>query len=157
MTSGFSEALRARIDEVIVRYPNRRAALLPVLHLVQRERGFIGPDDETAVAGLCGIRPVEVREVLTFYTMFRREPAGRRLVQVCTNLSCTIKGGVGILDHLRRTLGLEPGQTTRDGRFTLLEVECLGSCDKGPCLMVGDKLYEGVTVEAVDKILRESD
>jgi NADH-quinone oxidoreductase subunit E len=157
MTKGFSEGLRTRIEEIFARYPNRRSALLPVLHLVQRERGFIGPDDEILVAGLCGLRPVEMREVLTFYTMFRLKPAGRHLLQVCTNLSCAIRGGDRILDHLRRTLGLELGQTTPDGRFTLVEVECLGACDKGPCLMVGEKLHERLTTEAVDKLLRESE
>ncbi len=157
MTTVFTEGLRARVEEICARYPNRRTALLPVLHLVQRERGFVGPDDEATVAGLCGLRPVEVREVLTFYTMFRREPAGRHLIQVCTNLSCTIRGGVRILDHLRRTLGIEPGRTTPDGRFSLVEVECLGACDKGPCLMVGEKLHEGLTIQAVDKLLRESE
>jgi NADH-quinone oxidoreductase, E subunit len=155
VTNAFPSGLRTRIEAILARYPNRRAALLPVLHLVQRERGFIGPEDEAEAAVLCGLRPVEVREVLTFYTMFRREPAGRHLLRVCTNLSCSIRGSAGILDHLRRAFGLQPGRTTPDGRFTLVEVECLGACDKGPCLLAGDTLHENLTPAALDAILRE--
>jgi NADH-quinone oxidoreductase subunit E len=135
MTGPFSEELRRRIADLVALYPERRAALLPVLALVQKERGFIGTEDEAAVARVCGLRPVEVGEVLTFYTMFRRRPAGRRLVQVCTNLSCSLRGGERILDAVRKILGVEPGRTTGDGKFTLVEVECLGACDKSPCLM----------------------
>jgi len=156
MTARFPEQLRGRIAEVVGRYPERRAALLPVLHLVQKERGFVGPEDEIAVARICGLPPAAVREVLTFYTLFRREPAGRRLLQVCTNLSCTLRGGERILDHLRKILGVEPGQTTPDGRFTLIEVECLGACDKGPCLMIDDDLHGALTEEKVDDLLREA-
>jgi NADH-quinone oxidoreductase subunit E len=155
VTNAFPAGLRIRIEAILARYPNRRAALLPVLHLVQRERGFIGREDEAEVAVLCGLRPVEVREVLTFYTMFRREPAGRHLLRVCTNLSCSIRGSAGILDHLRGAFGLQPGRTTPDGRFTLVEVECLGACDKGPCLLAGDTLHENLTPAALDAILRE--
>jgi NADH-quinone oxidoreductase E subunit len=156
MTAPFTEELRGRIAAVVGRYPEKSAALLPVLHLVQKERGFIGPDDERAVAAILGLRPVSVREVLTFYTMFRRAPSGRRLLQVCTNLACTIRGGERILDFLRKILEIEPGQTTPDGQFTLIEVECLGACDKGPCLMIGDDLHESLTPEKVEALLREA-
>jgi NADH-quinone oxidoreductase subunit E len=156
MTTRFSEGLQERIAAACGGCPDKRSALLPVLHLVQNERGFIGPDDEIAVAGLLGLKPVEVREVLTFYTMFRRKPAGRRLLQVCTNLSCTIRGGVRILDHLRAKLEIEPGETTRDGRFTLVEVECLGACDKAPCLMIDDDLFNCQTPDEVDDLLRKT-
>lgn len=155
MNGPFTKELRGTIADIVGRYPERRAAILPVLHLVQRERGFIGPDDEIAIARICGLHPVDVREVLTFYTMFRRQPAGRRLVQVCTNLSCTIRGGERILDRVRTVLGIEPGQTTRDGRFTLVEVECLGACDKSPCLMIDDVLHGDLTEENVEALFRE--
>ncbi len=155
MTAPFTEDLRRRIADLVARYPERRAALLPVLHLVQKERGFISPEDEIAVARVCGLRPVEVREALTFYTMFRRRPAGRRVLQVCTNLSCTLRGGERILDRIRQILGIEPGKTTPDGRITLLEVECLGACDRGPCLMIDDVLHGELTGDKLEALLRE--
>jgi NADH-quinone oxidoreductase subunit E len=154
MTSRFPEFLRIRILELLNRFPDNKAALLPALHLVQNEHGFIGPEEEAAVADLLAIRPIEVREAVTFYSMFRRRPAGRRLLQVCTNLTCTIRGGDRILDHLRKTLGIEPGGTTPDGRFTLIEVECQGACDQAPCLMIGETLHGGLTPESVDELLR---
>jgi len=154
MTSRFPESLRTRILELLNRFPDKKAALLPALHLVQNERGFIGPEEEAAVADLLAIRPIEVREAVTFYSMFRRRPAGRRLLQVCANLTCTIRGGERILDHLRRRLAIEPGGTTPDGRFTLIEVECLGACDQAPCLMIGGTLHGSLTPESVDELLR---
>lgn len=157
MTGPFTEDLRGRIADLIGRYPERRAALLSVLHLVQKERGFIGPEDEIAVARVCGLHPVEVREVLTFYTMFRRRPSGRRLVQVCTNLSCALRGGERLLNRVRALLQIEPGQTTSDGRFTLVEVECLGACDQAPCLMIDDKLHGNLTEEKIESLLLEAD
>jgi NADH-quinone oxidoreductase subunit E len=153
MTGRFPEGLRRRIAAVRAGNPEARFALLPVLHLVQKERGFIGPDDEMEVAGLLGLKPVDVREVVTFYTMFRRRPSGRHLLRVCTNLSCAIRGGGRILDHLRSALGIEPGETTPDGRFTLVEVECLGACDRAPCLMIDEALFSCQTTDEVDDLL----
>jgi len=156
MMTRFPEGLQARITAACGGCPDKRSALLPVLQLVQDERGFIGPEDEIAIAGLLDLQPVEVREVLTFYTMFRRRPAGRHLLQVCTNLSCTIRGGLWILDHLRTKLGLEPGETTQDGQFTLVEVECLGACDKAPCLMIDEDLFSCQTPDEVEDLLRNA-
>ena len=154
MKNVFSDDLRARIAAVRAANGAARPALLPVLQLVQSERGFIGPEEEIAAAEMLGLKPVEVREVVTFYTMFRRRPAGRHLLQVCINLSCTIKGGGRILDHLRTSLGVGTGETTADGRFTLAEVECLGACDRAPCLMIDGTLFSCRTPEEVDALLR---
>jgi len=156
MKNAFPEGLRDRISAVLADSREARSALLPVLQLVQDERGFIGPEDEIAVAGLLGLKPVEVREVVTFYSMFRRLPAGRHLLQVCTNMSCTIKGGGRILDHFRVSLGIGPGETTGDGRFTLREVECLGACDRAPCLMIDKTLYSCRTPDEADDLLRKN-
>jgi NADH-quinone oxidoreductase E subunit len=154
MSADVSAELRAKIEGLAARYPRKEAALLPALHLVQDENGFIGPEEEAAVAAVLGIRPIEVREVVTFYTMFRRRPAGRYHLQVCSNLSCTLLGGERVLDYLRTKLGLAVGETTADGRFTLSAVECLGACDEAPCMMVNYEYFGNLTEERVDEILR---
>jgi NADH-quinone oxidoreductase subunit E len=149
----YSAALREKIDEVIVRYPKKEAALLPVLHLVQREVGCLREDEERFVAGILELKPVKVREVVTFYTMFLRQPIGRYHLQVCSNLSCTILGAGSHLDYLEKKLGIGVGETSADGRFTLSTVECLGACEQSPCLMVNFDYHGQVDREKLDWIL----
>jgi NADH-quinone oxidoreductase subunit E len=149
----YSAALREKIDEVIVRYPKREAALLPVLHLVQREVGCLREDEERFVAQILELKPVKVREVVTFYTMFLRRPIGRYHLQVCSNLSCTLLGAESLLDYLQKKLGIGVGETSADGRFTLSTVECLGACEQAPCLMVNFDYHGQVDKEKIDKIL----
>ena len=153
MSAVLSADLRAGIERLAARYPRKAAALLPVLHVVQNDRGFIGPDEEAEVAVLLGIGPIEVREVVTFYTMFRRRPVGRRVVQVCSNLSCTLMGGERILDYLKKKLAIGVGETTSDGRFTLTTVECLGACEQAPCLMIDFDYHGNLTEEKIVAIL----
>jgi len=153
MTGTFSAELLAKIEDAVARYPETAAALLPVLHLVQNERGFISVEDERRVADLVGVPVIRVREVTTFYTMFRRRPLGRHHLQVCTNLSCALAGGARILDYLQAKLGIRPGETTEDGRFTLTTVECLGACDEAPCLMVDFDYHGHLDRDAIDQIL----
>jgi NADH-quinone oxidoreductase subunit E len=155
MKDVFSADLRRRLEALAAKYPAKSAALLPALHLVQAEAGFIGPAEEEAVAGLLGVTPLEVREVVTFYTMFRRTPAGRYHLQVCRNVTCSLLGADQILDYLRKKLGLAVGETSADGRFTLTTVECLGECEQAPCLMVNFDHYGNLTENRVDEILRE--
>jgi len=157
MSPVLSDGLRARIETLAARYPRPTAALLPALHLVQAEKGFIGPDAEMALAEIFGTTPLEVREVVTFYTMFRRGPVGRHLIQVCTNVSCALMGGERILDYLRRKLGVAVGETTPDGRFTLTTVECLGACETAPGLMVDFDHYGNLTEKRIDEILEGLD
>jgi len=157
MSGVFADGLRSRIEALAARYPRKSAALLPALHLVQAEKGFIGPEDEEALAGLLETTPVAVREVVTFYTMFRRRPVGRHLIQVCTNVTCALMGGDRILDHLRRKLGIEVGETTPDGRFTLTTVECLGTCEAAPGLMIDFDHHGGLTETRIDEILERLD
>lgn len=133
--------LRKEVEALLARYPKKEAAILPALHLVQRKFGYIPAEGEKFVARVLGVRPVRVREVVTFYTMFSQKPLGKYHLQVCSNLSCTLSGSQGLLDYLREKLGIELGNTTADGRFTLSTVECLGACDQAPCLMVNDDLY----------------
>ncbi|MBM3310137.1 MAG: NADH-quinone oxidoreductase subunit NuoE [Candidatus Aminicenantes bacterium] len=155
MKAVFSADLRRRVEDLAAKYPSKSAALLPVLHLVQAESGFIGPDEEESVAALLGTTPLEVREVVTFYTMFRRKPVGRYHLQVCRNVSCSLLGGDAILDYVRKKLGLNVGETSADGRFTLNTVECLGACEQAPCLMVNFDHYGNLTENRVDEILGE--
>jgi len=134
-------------------YPDKRGALLPVLHLAQDTFGYVSLEIEEYVAGLFGLTPAHVHEVVTFYTMFFQQPKGRHVVAVCHNLSCHLLGAKTIIDHLTERLGIEVGETTADGRVTLLSVECLCACEQAPMMQVDDR-YEGtLTPDKVDRIL----
>lgn len=151
-----SEELKTRITQLKERYPQSKSALLPALHLAQREHdGWLSEEVMAEVAEVMGLPPAEVRSVVSFYTLFNRQPVGRYLVQVCTNISCSLLGAEYIVNHLERKLGIGVGETTPDGLFTLLEVECLGSCGTAPMMQVNDTYYENLTVERVAKILSE--
>jgi len=153
MSFELSPENRARVASIAARYPRPRAALLPVLRIVQEELGWISPEAETWAAGLLGLAPVEVREVATFYSLLRRKKPGRYVIQVCRNLSCTLRGAPDLLAHLRDRWDLRPGETSGDGRFSLLAVECLGCCHESPCVIVDDLEHVGVTRERLDEIL----
>jgi NADH-quinone oxidoreductase subunit E len=157
MNSVLSEGLKDRIAKLAARYPVRSAALLPALHGVQAELGWISPAAEAEVAGILEIRPIEVRETVTFYGMFRRRPAGRHQLRVCRNLSCALRGSEAVLERLKLRLGIGPGQTTPDGRITLTEVECLGNCANAPCLMIDFEEHGRVDPETVDRLLEKMD
>ena len=134
-------------------YPDKRAALLPVLQLAQDTFGYISLEAEEYVAGLFDLSPAHVHEVVTFYTLFFREPKGRHVVSVCHNLTCHFLGAQRVLAHLKETLGVAVGGTTKDNRVTLLSVECLCACEMAPMMQVDDR-YEGhLTPERVDRIL----
>ncbi len=150
-----SSETRKKILQLKSRYPQARSALLPMLHLAQRQHdGWLSDEVMVEVAEVMGLSPAEVRSVVSFYTLFNRRPVGKHLVQVCTNLSCSLLGAEHIVEHLKRRLGIEVGETTLDGLFTLRQVECLGSCGTAPIMQVNDTYYENLTVERVDEILR---
>ncbi|OGD35298.1 MAG: hypothetical protein A2V45_11290 [Candidatus Aminicenantes bacterium RBG_19FT_COMBO_58_17] len=153
MSPEYSVSLRRKIDEVAARYPKKGAALLPVLHLVQREVGCIAAEEERFVARVLGLRPMKVREVVTFYTMFLRRPVGKYHLQVCSNLSCSLLGAGPLLDYLQQKLGVRVGETTADGRFTLSTVECLGACEQAPSLMINFDYHGQLDGEKIDRIL----
>jgi NADH-quinone oxidoreductase subunit E len=143
----------AEVRRLQALYPDRRGALLPVLHLAQDTFGYISLEVEEYVAGLFDLTPAHVHEVVTFYTLFFQEPKGRHVVSVCHNLSCHLMGAKTIIDHLKQQLGIEVGETTTDGKVTLLTVECLCACEQAPMMQVDDR-YEGyLTSEKVDRIL----
>jgi NADH:ubiquinone oxidoreductase subunit E len=151
-----SAAVSERIDQAVAAYPEPSAALLPVLRLIQEETGWIPPDAERWAASRLGLAPVRVREVVTFYGLLRRRPAGRTVVQVCRNLSCTLAGAEEVIAALRRELGLGEGaETTTDGAVTLVTVECLGHCDHGPCLQIDGRDHGPVTAESAGAMVRE--
>ena len=149
------ETLKKNSEEIIFRYPEdkRAAALLPLLFEVQRELGWITPEAETWVVETLGVTPVRVREVIEFYQMFRAEPVGKYLIQFCENISCCLTGGEEIQHHIEQKLGIHPGETTKDGMFTLKCVECLGGCSWGPMMIINEDQYFQLTVEKADKII----
>jgi NADH-quinone oxidoreductase subunit E len=157
VSAGLSSELKKKIAEVVARYPKKEAAILPVLHLIQRETGAIGAEEELWVAGLLEIRPIKVREVVTFYTMYHQRPVGRYHIQACSNLTCSLMGGEKLIDHLQKRLGIKIGETTADQRFTLSEVECLGACEQAPCLMINFDYYGLLDPEKIDALLEGLD
>lgn len=146
------EAL-ARIDRILSRYPTKQAALLPVLWVAQETWGWISREAAEEVARILELSPAHVSGVLTFYTMYNLEPVGRHLLQFCTSISCHIAGAGGLLDHCRRRLGIDLGQTTSDGRFTMVEVECIAGCDRAPSMMIDDTYHEPMDPSRLDALL----
>ncbi len=155
MNPEIPDRVKRQVEDILCRYPHRPAALLPVLHCLQKERGFLSPGEEQWAAERLGLTAVEVREVVTFYTMFRRQPAGKYHLQVCSNLSCWLAGGDDLLAYLEKRLGIKIGETSADGRFTLSQVECLGACDEAPCLMVNFDYHAGLNRDKLDRLLGE--
>jgi len=144
-----------KIEGMIAPYPERSAALLPVLRAIQEESGCVSPEAEAWVAAKLGIRPIRVREVLSFYTMFRRTPAAKTTIQVCWNLSCTLAGAEDLIGFLREKLRIGPDGMTPDGRITLETVECLGNCDQAPCLQIDGTDYGRVTKDLAASLVWE--
>jgi NADH-quinone oxidoreductase subunit E len=149
----FSAEQLAEVRRLQSRYPDRRGALLPVLHMAQDTFGHVSLEVEEYVAGLFGLSPAHVHEVVTFYTLFFQRPRGRHVIAVCHNLSCHLAGAPEILAHVKARLGLEPGETTEDGRITFQSVECLCACEAAPMAQVDDRYELHLTPEKVDRIL----
>lgn len=148
---------QAEIDQWLAKYPayGRRSAVLAALRIVQEENGgWLSPEAVEAVAAYLRLPPIEVEEVVSFYSMYEQEPVGRHSISVCTNVSCMLCGGETILAHIEKRLGIRPGQSTPDGRFYLKrEEECLAACAGAPMMMVDHVYYEHLTCERVDEIL----
>ncbi len=137
----------------MAKYPRKRSALIPALQLAQKEAGYLSAEMVSEIAGLFSLTPSEVQEVVSFYTMFYKKPVGKYVIQVCTNISCLLCNAEAIMEQLVRRLGIRPGETSPDGKYTLLEVECLGSCGTSPVIQINDDYYEDLTAEKLDKIL----
>jgi len=143
------------IRQILARYPHPSAALLPLLRLIQGRIGYIPPEAEQYAAETLGVDPVRVHEVVTFYSAFRDKPAGKYLVLVCESISCSLSGGEGVLEFLKRHLGIDVEETTPDNRFTLETTECLAQCERSPTVMINGEIHAPATPEKLAKILSE--
>jgi NADH-quinone oxidoreductase subunit E len=142
------EALKARLPAGV-----ESSLVLPCLRRIQEERGYVADSDIDGLVEYLGVPRIQIEEVLSFYTQLRRKPIGRWHLQVCHNVSCSMCGAEPILDHLARKLGVAPGQTTPDGRFTLSTVECLGSCGTAPVVVVNDTYHENMSIDQLDALI----
>ena len=152
-------ALIPEFDRLRKRFPEGfdSSLVLPCLRRIQEDRGFVAEEDIDGLAAYLSVPRIQIEEVLSFYTQFRREPVGRWHLEVCRNVSCSMRGAERLLGHLQHKLGVEPGETTDDGRFTLKTCECLGSCGTAPVLVVNDEYHENMSVEKVDSLLGRLD
>jgi len=150
-----SENVKAEIKQFEGKYPDPKSALLTALHVAQREHGWLSLEIMRDVAEVMDLPPTEVASVASFYTMFNRQPVGENLIQVCTNISCSLLGAEHIVEYLKNKLGIDVGETTPDNKFTLVTVECLGSCGTAPMMQINDTYYENLTEEKIDQILAE--
>src|SRR6187397_2560511 len=149
----FSPEVEAEIDRHLAKYPVMRSAILPLMFIVQRERGgYLDPPGVLYLANRLKLRITDIWEVATFYSMINTEPVGKYHIQICKTLSCKIMGEPKITDHICTKLGIKPGETTADGRFTISMVECLGSCGTAPMLQIGFDYHEDLTPAKVDQI-----
>jgi len=153
MALEFSPETLKKFEATVARYPRKEAAMLPVLYLAQQEFGHLGPEAIEYVAGLMGQAPARVSGVVSFYTMYNTNPIGRHHIQICRTLSCALGGAERITAFIKQKLGIEAGQTTGDGRFTLSEVECLASCGTAPMMQINDEYYENLTEAKINEIL----
>lgn len=151
--ASFTPEVEAEIDRHLSKYPVSRSAILPLMFIVQRERGYLDPPGVAYLAKRLGLRITDIWEVATFYSMLHTQPVGKYHIQICKTLSCKIMGEPRITEHICKKLGIAPGQTTEDGKFTVSLVECLGSCGTAPMFQIGFDYHENLTTEKVDRIL----
>ncbi|MFI5322224.1 MAG: NADH-quinone oxidoreductase subunit NuoE [Thermodesulfobacteriota bacterium] len=151
----FPESLRERIDAIVAGSETKQSALIPVLREVQNEFGHLSNESMEEAAGILGIPPSSVQNVASFYTMFFRKPVGEHVVWICRTLSCALRGAELVEHYVCDRLGVKTGETTADGKITVMEAECLASCGTAPVMLVDDKLEENLTKEKVDKLIEE--
>jgi NADH-quinone oxidoreductase subunit E len=149
----FSPALAARFERLVTLYPLRRSALIPMLLYAQDEVGYLSQAVISEVAARIGITELDVRDVITYYSLMRTAPAGKYHVQVCTNISCMLRGGNELLAHCKQRLGIGNKETTPDKLFSLEEVECIGACSWAPAVQVNYDFHENLTADSMDKVL----
>ena len=141
------------VDDIIARYPWKRAAALPVLHLCQEQLGWVSPDVIDYVARRLETSTAAIKGVVTFYTLFHQEPVAPNVVWVCRTLSCDLRGAKIIQEHLEQKLGCHIGDKSKDGKFTLMKAECLAACGQGPMIQLNDDYHENLTIKKVDEII----
>jgi len=151
----FSNEFETRFAEMITHYPTKRSALVPTLLYAQDEIGFLGDEVIHEIAERLSLSELEVRNVISYYSMLTTKPRGKYNVQVCTNIACTLRGGEELLEHCKHKLGISNKGTTADGIFSLEEVECIGGCSWAPAVQVNYDFHENLTAEEMDKVLDE--
>lgn len=151
-----TEKTKNDILELQKKYPEKRSALIPALHLAQAEIGYLPHDVQSEIAELFQLDPNEVNSVVTFYDMFYEEPVGKHLLHVCKNVSCMLRGGDKLLDSLCKRLNVKPHETTADGEYTIIPSECLAACDRAPMMIVDEKVIGPVEESAIEDILKEA-
>src|SRR6266700_6082002 len=150
-----SEQAKQRMCDLAARYPVARSAVMPALYIAQQEEGYITQAALQAVAEAIGITVDDVESVATFYTMYYQQQPGKRVIKVCSSISCYLRNCDGLIEHLSNRLGIKPGETSADGNYTLLTVECLASCGTAPVLQVNDEFVENVSLEKADSLLAD--
>src|SRR5579864_3789440 len=150
-----SEQAKQRMRDLATRYPVARSAVMPALHMVQQEEGYITDEGLQTVAEVLNMTTDDVESVATFYTMYYQHPKGKKVIKVCNRISCYLRNCDALVKHLEQKLGIKAGETTPDGKFTLMTVECLASCTTAPALQVNDEFVENVTIESADALLAE--
>ena len=153
MSVAFSEQARRELESLRSRYPDKEALILPALYLAQREFGHVSDEAIVYLADLLGFPPARIEGVATFYTMYNRRPVGKYHLQICRNISCSLMGAEHLIEYVSKKLGVRPGQTTPDGKFTLSQAECLGSCGTAPVMQVNDDYHENLSEEKIDALL----
>ena len=151
--SRFNEQNLATALEIISRYPIAKSATIPLLHLAQEQDSYVTDDAMEHIAELVGTTPAQVLGTCSFYEMFKREPVGRYMVNICTNISCQIMGGEELLHHAEHKLGIKSGSTTPDGKFTIEDVECIAACTEAPCLQVNYRYFHKITTDEFDELI----
>lgn len=146
---------RQEIEAELPRYPNKKAVCIDAMKIVQRHRGWVSDESVRDIAELLEMSPDELEGVATFYNLIFRKPVGRNVIMFCDSVSCWIMGCDRVRDHLRQRLGVEPGGTTPDGRFTLLPIVCLGACDHAPVMMMNWELHEDLDPQKIDALLEQ--
>ena len=150
-----SEQAKQRMRDLTARYPVARSAVMPALYIAQQEEGYITQDGLRTVAETIGLRVDDVESVATFYTKYYQQPPGKKVIKVCTSISCYLRNCDALVDHLEKRLGIKRGETTADGNFTLMTAECLASCGTAPVLQVNDEFVENLTLEMSDALIDE--
>src|SRR5258708_1154027 len=152
-----SEQSKQRMRELVARYPVARSAVMPALHIVQQTEGYITPEGLQAVAEALHMTIDDVESIATFYTMYYQHPKGKKVIKVCNSISCYLRNCDPLVEHLEKRLGIKRGETTSNGNYTLMTVECLASCTTAPVLQVNDEFVENVTLEQADALIDELD
>ena len=148
-----SENTLAAIEKAAAKYPDRNSALMPALWAAQGEFGYLSPEVIEAVALAVGVPKAKAQGVATYHSLYWKKPVGKNVVMLCTNVACTLMGAETVLEHLETKLGIHEGGTTADGKFTLMEVECIGSCGSGPAMVINETFYYNLDTDRIDEIL----